>query len=87
MSQKAHGNWGQMTLDGSTAQFLEQMAAADVTTIHRMSPEQAPALGRQLSQISGPGPDVGSLRDESVLGASAQVPLRILTPDSPLRRR
>ena len=61
-------SWGQMTLDDATAQFLEQMAASDSKPIHDMSPDEARALGGQLRQMYGQGPEIGSVLDATASG-------------------
>lgn len=74
-----------MTLDDSTIQFLDQLAATDAKPIHEMQPEQARALGAQLREMYGPGPDVGSVRDEVVPGPGGDLAVRVLSPDSDAR--
>ena len=74
-----------MTLDDATAQFLEQMAASDSKPIHDMSPDEARALGGQLRQMYGQGPEIGSVLDATASGPGGQIPVRILSPKNAAR--
>lgn len=74
-----------MTLDDATAQFLEQMAASDSKPIHDMSPDEARALGGQLRQMYGQGPEIGWVLDATASGSGGQIPVRILSPKNAAR--
>ena len=70
-----------MALDDATAQFLSQMAASGSKPIHEMQPGEARALGAQLREMYGPGPAVGSARDEVAPGPGGDIPVRVLSPE------
>ncbi|MHA6626386.1 alpha/beta hydrolase [Pseudonocardia sichuanensis] len=69
-----------MALDDATAQFLGQMAESGTKPIHEMTPAEARALGGMLRDMYGPGPDVGSVRDDVAPSPHGDIPVRIFTP-------
>jgi acetyl esterase len=71
-----------MALDAATTAFLTAMAEAGGKGIHEMTPAEARALGAQLKEMYGPGPDVARVIDHTVPtpdGHSFQI--RVLVPE------
>ena len=53
-----------MALDAATTALLAQMAETGAKPISQMTPEEARAMSAGMGDLSGPGPEVGSVRDE-----------------------
>lgn len=70
-----------MKLDLASTAFLAQLAAMGGPGFHEMSPEEARAIGGQISTAFPPGPDMASVRDEMLTSADGDsFRLRILSP-------
>ncbi len=74
-----------MALDDATTAFLAQMAESGRTPLHEMTPMEARGLGVALSEMYGPGPEVGSVTDDAVPVDGGRIGVRILTPRGPAR--
>jgi acetyl esterase len=72
-----------MALDEATAGFLSQMAAAGGPALHEMTPEEARGVTGMLRELSGPGPDVKSTRDETLKTADGgSFDVRVIVPEA-----
>jgi acetyl esterase len=69
-----------MALDEATSAFLATMAESGMPPLHEMDPVQARGLGSALLEMYGPGPEVGSVSDESVPVEGGSITVRVLTP-------
>ena len=70
-----------MKLDLASTAFLAQLAGMGGPGLHEMEPEEARLVGGQISQAFPPGPDMASVREESVAGADgAAFRVRVLSP-------
>ena len=70
-----------MALDQATQQFLALMAQSGGKPISESTPEEARANGPVMSEMSGPGPEVGAVRN-TTLSAADGTPfrMRVLSP-------
>ncbi|HEY2207406.1 MAG TPA: alpha/beta hydrolase [Pseudonocardia sp.] len=55
-----------MALDEATAALLGQLAESGIKPLHEMTPEEARGLGGILRDLTGPGPDVARVHDDTV---------------------
>jgi cation diffusion facilitator CzcD-associated flavoprotein CzcO len=70
-----------MKLDLASTAFLAQLAAMDAPGFHEMSPEDARIVGGQISESYPPGPDMASVRDETLKSSDGDTfRLRVLSP-------
>jgi acetyl esterase len=74
-----------VALDDATTAFLAQMAESGGRPLHEMTPMEARGLGVALSEMYGPGPEVGSVTDDAVPVDGGRIGVRILTPRGPAR--
>jgi acetyl esterase len=71
-----------MALDAATTAFLEEMAKAGGKGIHEMTPQEARALGAQLKELYGPGPEVAQVIDHTVpTPDGSSFTIRVLVPE------
>jgi acetyl esterase len=71
-----------MALDEATAGLLAAMAELGTKPLQELSPQEAREFGRMQRELSGPGPEVASVYDESVATPDgSQFGVRILIPD------
>ena len=68
-----------MPLDPQAQEVLDQSAALGLPPAHTVSPEEARV--NRLSRLSAPGPEVAKVEDRTIPSGSAQVPVRIYTPE------
>jgi acetyl esterase len=74
-----------MAIDEATAGFLAQLAETGMKPLHEMTPDEARALGDQLKDLYGPGPDVASSTDHTLTGADGgEFDVRVLVPQRPV---
>lgn len=70
-----------MALDAATTGFLTAMAEAGGKGIHEMTPEEARALGAQLKEMYGPGPEVAQVVEHTVpTPDGGSFPIRVIVP-------
>ncbi len=70
-----------MKLDLASTAFLAQLAAMGGPGFHEMSPDQARMAGGLISSSFPPGPDMASVRDETITSADGDTfRVRILSP-------
>jgi len=69
-----------MALEPVSQAFLAQMAEGDSPAIHESTPAIARLNGPVLSGLSGPGPEVGEVRDLKLEGAGGRFRTRVLVP-------
>ncbi|TWF77244.1 acetyl esterase [Pseudonocardia hierapolitana] len=74
-----------MALDEATTAFLGRMASSGGEPLHEMSPVEARVLGAALREMYGPGPEVGSITEDTVPVDGGQITVRIFTPREPAR--
>lgn len=71
-----------MALDAATTAFLTAMAEAGGKAIHEMTPAEARALGAQLKEMYGPGPEMAHVVEHTVATADGgSFPIRVLVPE------
>jgi acetyl esterase len=74
-----------MAIDEATAGFLAQLAETGMKPLHEMTPDEARALGDQLKDLYGPGPEVASSTDHTLTGADGgEFDVRVLVPQRPV---
>ena len=74
-----------MAIDEATAGFLAQLAETGMKPLHEMTPAEARALGDQLKDLYGPGPEVASSTDHTLTGADGgEFGVRVLVPQGPV---
>ena len=70
-----------MALDEATTGFLAQLAASDPKSLTEMTPPEARGFYAELGALSGPGPEMASVRDEELAAADGSpFRLRVLVP-------
>lgn len=75
-----------MALDDATIALLAQLAEAGGPPIHEMSPIEARAVGSALSDLSGAGPDLYTVRDDTIAADDGyRIPVRVFHPSENAR--
>jgi acetyl esterase len=75
-----------LALDETTTEFLMQLAADGSKPITEMTPQDARGFFAQLGALSGPGPELASVRDEELATADgSRFRLRVLVPPGEIR--
>jgi acetyl esterase len=70
-----------MALDAATTAFLTAMGEAGGKALHEMTPAEARALGAQLKEMYGPGPEVAQVIEHTVATPDGgSFPIRVLVP-------
>jgi acetyl esterase len=69
-----------MAVDAQAQKLLDLMAEQGGPPLSAMSPEEARALPAILAQLTGPGPDVHSVRDIEIPGPAGPIPARVYEP-------
>jgi acetyl esterase/lipase len=69
-----------MAVDAQAQKLLDMMAEQGGPPLSEMSPEEARALPAILAQLTGPGPDVSSVRDIEIPGPAGPIPARVYEP-------
>jgi len=70
-----------LALDEATTGFLAQLAASDPKSLTEMTPPEARGFYAELGALSGPGPEMASVRDEELAAADGSpFRLRVLVP-------
>ncbi|MEP0068705.1 alpha/beta hydrolase fold domain-containing protein [Pyruvatibacter sp.] len=70
-----------MKLDLASTAFLAQLASLGAPGFHEMEPEEARLAGGQISESFPPGPDMASVRDETITGSDGVgFRVRVLSP-------
>jgi acetyl esterase len=75
-----------MALDQATSGVLELLAASGTKPLAEMTPPEARAAYALLAQLSGPGPEMASVRDEQLpTGDGGEFSVRVLVPPGAIR--
>lgn len=70
-----------MALDDATTALLTELAKQAGPPIHELSPVQARAVGGALAGLSGAGPDLHAVRDDTIAADDGyRIPVRVLSP-------
>nr|WP_271209061.1 alpha/beta hydrolase [Rhodococcus wratislaviensis]GLK33513.1 hypothetical protein GCM10017611_03550 [Rhodococcus wratislaviensis] len=72
-----------MPLEPVSQAMLAQMAADGAPAIHESTPAIARMTGPIMAGLSGPGPEVGSVRNLKLEGAGGKFRVRVLRPEAP----
>jgi acetyl esterase len=75
-----------LAVDEATSVLLAQLAEHADKPMHEMTPDEVRASAALLSQFSGPGPEMASVRDEMLPTADgSQFTVRVLVPEADIR--
>lgn len=70
-----------MALDDATIALLAELAEAGGPPIHEMSPDEAREVSGALAALSGAGPDLHSVRDDTIAADDGyRIPVRVFHP-------
>ena len=77
------GGAEQAPLDPQARKFLDTLAAANLPTVDRMTPEQARVQMAVSTRFLGPMPRVSRVHDRKIPGPGGELTIRVVTPANP----